>query len=233
MARALKSFDRIKPAVKVWWSQFPQPGVLLQSGEITMTPWTRSITPVFEGQPMGVSYDGAALTYEGWVVPTGAPKTGYMIESMVDAMRATMAGIILGTAGYMAPEQARGETEQVSERSDVYSLGALLKFLLEADNSNHAGGAEQNDIRQALTPRNRRILAAIIAKAMSAEMAGRYSSVSDLRADVEHYLDGIPVSAYPESWVSRSWRWVVRNRVWILLVLAYLVMRALLLFLRA
>jgi putative spermidine/putrescine transport system substrate-binding protein len=73
VTRAFKSFDRIKPAVKVWWSQFPQPGVLLQSGEITMTPWTRSITPVFEGQPMGVSYDGAALTYEGWVVPTGAP----------------------------------------------------------------------------------------------------------------------------------------------------------------
>ena len=73
MARAFKSFDRIKPAVKVWWSQFPQPGVLLQSGEITMTPWTRSITPVFEGQPMGISYEGAALTYEAWVVPTGAP----------------------------------------------------------------------------------------------------------------------------------------------------------------
>jgi putative spermidine/putrescine transport system substrate-binding protein len=73
VTRAFRSFDRIKPAVKVWWSQFPQPGVLLQSGEITMTPWTRSITPVFEGQPIGVSYEGAALTYEGWVVPTGAP----------------------------------------------------------------------------------------------------------------------------------------------------------------
>src|SRR4029077_6932536 len=73
VTRAFKSFDRIKPAVKGWWSQFPQPGVLLQSGEITMTSWTRSMTPGLECQPMGVSYDGAALTYEGWVVPTGAP----------------------------------------------------------------------------------------------------------------------------------------------------------------
>jgi Bacterial extracellular solute-binding protein len=39
--RALKSLDRVKPHVKVWWTQFPQPGVLLKSGEITMTPWTR------------------------------------------------------------------------------------------------------------------------------------------------------------------------------------------------
>ena len=71
--RALKSLDRIKPDVKVWWSQFPQPGVLLKSGEITATPWTRSITFMLEGEPIGISYEGAALTYEAWVVPKGAP----------------------------------------------------------------------------------------------------------------------------------------------------------------
>ena len=59
--------------MKVWWTQFPQPGVLLRAGEITMTPWTRSITFILEGEPLGISYDGAALTYEAWVVPTGAP----------------------------------------------------------------------------------------------------------------------------------------------------------------
>ncbi|PYO34225.1 MAG: hypothetical protein DMD86_08990, partial [Candidatus Rokuibacteriota bacterium] len=71
--RAFKSLDRVKAAVKVWWSQFPQPGVLLKSGEITMTPWTRSISFIQEGEPLGISYDGAALTYEAWVVPKGAP----------------------------------------------------------------------------------------------------------------------------------------------------------------
>jgi putative spermidine/putrescine transport system substrate-binding protein len=71
--RALKSFDRIKSEVKVWWSQFPQPGVLLKSGEITMTPWTRAISLIMEGEPLGVSYEGAALTFEAWVVPKGAP----------------------------------------------------------------------------------------------------------------------------------------------------------------
>jgi putative spermidine/putrescine transport system substrate-binding protein len=71
--RALKSLDKIKGDVKVWWSQFPQPGVLLKSGEITMTPWTRSISFILEGEPLGISYEGAALTYEAWVVPKGAP----------------------------------------------------------------------------------------------------------------------------------------------------------------
>jgi len=73
--RALKSLDRIKGDVKVWWSQFPQPGVLLKSGEITMTPWTRAISFMMEGEPLGISYDGAALTYEAWVVPKGSPNS--------------------------------------------------------------------------------------------------------------------------------------------------------------
>jgi putative spermidine/putrescine transport system substrate-binding protein len=73
VARAFKSLDRIKPNVRVWWSQFPQPGVLLKSGEITMTPWTRAISLILDGEPLAVSYDGAALTFEAWVVPTGAP----------------------------------------------------------------------------------------------------------------------------------------------------------------
>jgi putative spermidine/putrescine transport system substrate-binding protein len=71
--RAFKSLDRIKPEVRVWWSQFPQPGVLLKSGEITMTPWTRAISLMLEGEPFGISYEGAALTFEAWVVPTDAP----------------------------------------------------------------------------------------------------------------------------------------------------------------
>src|SRR2546428_4039994 len=58
--RALRSLDRVKPDVKVWWSQFPQPGVLLKSGEITATPWTRSITFMLDGEPIGLSYEGAA-----------------------------------------------------------------------------------------------------------------------------------------------------------------------------
>ena len=65
----------------------------------------------------------------------------------------TAHGVVLGTPGYMAPEQARGEVEAVGPRADIYSLGAVLKFLM--DNSGR-------------TPK---ALAAIAGKAMAEDAA--------------------------------------------------------------
>lgn len=74
VARAFRSLDRLKAENKVvWWIQFPQPGVLFKSGEIAMTYWTRSVSFMLEGEPLGISYDGGALPYSSWVVPNGAP----------------------------------------------------------------------------------------------------------------------------------------------------------------
>jgi putative spermidine/putrescine transport system substrate-binding protein len=68
--RAFKSLDKIKSKL-LWWSQMSQPGPLLASGEIVVTPWVRSISYMLSGKPIGISYDGAALTFEAWVVPKG------------------------------------------------------------------------------------------------------------------------------------------------------------------
>lgn len=121
----------------------------------------------------------------------------------------TAHGAVLGTPGYMAPEQARGEVEAVGPRVDVYSLGAVLRFLL--DDSGRVPKA----------------LSAIGSKATAEDAQQRYESVEELSNDIAHYLDGLPVSAYPEGPVARLWRWVVKNGAWILLIVAYLVMRAL------
>jgi eukaryotic-like serine/threonine-protein kinase len=125
----------------------------------------------------------------------------------------TAHGSVLGTPGYMAPEQSRGDSP-VDQRADIYSLGAILEFLLTDATS---------------VPRT---LAAIRRQAMAEEPAQRYQNVPDLAADVARFLDGVAVSAYPEGLLARLWRWIGRNRAWIALLLAYLVTRALLIFLR-
>jgi len=118
------------------------------------------------------------------------------------------AGIVLGTPGYMAPEQAAGES--VDERADVYSLGAILHFLL-------AGRT---------IPRP---LEAVGRKALAADRAARYPTVTDLAADVADYLAGRRVKAYPESPLGTALRLAVTYRTVLSLLLAYLLMRILLL----
>jgi serine/threonine protein kinase len=121
----------------------------------------------------------------------------------------TAHGVVVGTPGYMAPEQARGDVEAVGPRADVYSLGAVLKFLL----------VDSGRVPKALS--------AIGSKATAEDAQHRYGSVEELANDIAYYLDGLPVSAYPEGVVARLWRWMVKNSAWILLIFAYLVMRAL------
>jgi serine/threonine protein kinase len=127
----------------------------------------------------------------------------------------TAHGCVLGTPGYMAPEQRDGEAA-LDQRADIYSLGAILQFLLQ--------NAQPQPIPRAL--------AAICRKAMEQDRSRRYTSVSELSADVAHFLDGLAVAAYPEGPLGRAWRWVGRNRTWILLLLAYMITRALLIFFR-
>jgi eukaryotic-like serine/threonine-protein kinase len=135
-------------------------------------------------------------------------------------------GTILGTPSYMAPEQASGEIDKLNERTDVYSLGAILYFLL-------AGIAPAQDSTAIEPPRKRnpkigRSIEAVCLHAMAPKQEVRYPSAMDLSHDVARFLDDLPVSVYRENLYEKSVRWISRNYFFVLLVLAYLLMRAIL-----
>jgi serine/threonine protein kinase len=152
-----------------------------------------------------------------------APSAGNTQRDSTQASAVTGHGTVMGTPGYMSPEQARGDNQHLDERSDIFSLGALLRFLL-------AGGSPSAVLA---TARLNKSLAAVHAKATAEKPETRYASVTQLAADVSRYLDGLPVSARKETLLDKALRFYRRYRFFILLILAYLAMRiALLLYMR-
>lgn len=118
----------------------------------------------------------------------------------------------VGTPGFMAPEQSSGD-HTVDARADVFALGAMLRNLLGTDR---------------IPPP----LQAILSRATAERVTERYPTVDALAADVRSWLDGAAVSAYAESPWERAVRFYRRNSALVLLLLAYLIVRLLILWWR-
>jgi eukaryotic-like serine/threonine-protein kinase len=114
----------------------------------------------------------------------------------------TQTGAVMGTATYFSPEQAEGIG--VDPRSDIYSLGVVMfemvagrpPFLGEspvAVASKHV--RDRPPLLRDLNPTVPPALEAIIAKAMAKSADMRYQTASDLRADLQRFVAGRPVSA--------------------------------------
>ena len=110
---------------------------------------------------------------------------------------------VVGTPGFMPPEQARGGG--VDRRADVFALGALLEHLI--------GRSAPAALR------------AIAAKARNPDANARYQSVESLAADIARFRNQDPVEAHRESWSEQTVRIYRRYELPILLLLAYVVMR--------
>jgi len=112
---------------------------------------------------------------------------------------------VAGTPGYMAPEQESASRGPVT---DVFALGVILRQILARSGES--------------LPRR---LRAILTKATASSPGDRYSSARLLADDLLRFLDGQPVTAYPETILDALLRWGNRNRALIGIVSAYLVMR--------
>jgi len=182
-------------------------------GEVLVMDWglAKLLHGVGGGQPP--SSDPGATIFE----KPGAVRN---TETSTELSGATGHGTVMGTPGYMSPEQARGDVEHLDSRSDIFSLGVLLRFLLTGEPT--AAPSEKRSLDRALE--------AICGKATAHDARDRYTTAQDLAQDVSRYLDGFAVAAHRESVFERLGRFYRRYRFFILLIAAYLVMRVLVLF---
>jgi serine/threonine protein kinase len=118
----------------------------------------------------------------------------------------SLAGHLMGTLRYMSPEQTAGKPDAVDIRTDVYSLGVIFyELLIDAppyETTRADLTTAVRNIREADPPRPSKIrrevgseLEAIALKSLEKEPSRRYQSAGEFAADLQAWLDGLPVTA--------------------------------------
>jgi WD40 repeat protein len=152
----------------------------------------------------------------------GQPKiTDFGLAKRLDESEApTRSGAIVGTASYMAPEQALGQNQQIGPAADIYSLGTLLYEMLTG-RPPFKGATAMDTVIQVMSeePLPPSQLQAklpldpetICLKCLRKEPSRRYASAEELAEDLRRYLAGEPILARPAQAWERAWKWARRR----------------------
>jgi hypothetical protein len=149
-----------------------------------------------------------------------SPKvTDFGLARRLDEAGQTLTGEVLGTPGYMAPEQAAGNSKDAGPAADIYALGAILYALLTGRPPFQGATPLQTIRRMAreqpvpprrLRPGLPRDLQAICLKCLARQPGHRYATALELADDLRRFLDGQPVRARRPPARQRAGRWARR-----------------------
>jgi WD40 repeat protein/serine/threonine protein kinase len=178
-----------------------------------------------------LQYEGGDASREnGAAAPSGARGLGpgqpvpmvsdFGVARLTGQDGLTATGDVIGTPGYMPPEQAGGRVKDVGPHSDVYSLGAVLYCLVTGRPPYQAATLvetlrlvqEQDPVPpRRLNPAVPQDLESVCLKCLEKAPQQRYARAADLAEDLQRFLDGTPTLARPPRMAGRVWRWARRR----------------------
>jgi serine/threonine protein kinase/Tfp pilus assembly protein PilF len=160
-----------------------------------------------------------------FITKEGLPKIGDFglakDRNFDKASKLTRSGVIMGTPAYMSPEQAEGRLEELTVRSDVYSMGICLyevlagicpfegRTLSELFYKITTQEIEVPSKKRSEIPRE---LDTIVLKATRKKSYKRYRTAKAFAEDLEHFLKGEPILARPQSTVEWGIEWVRKRQ---------------------
>ena len=177
------------------------------------------LQPAIEARPV----HGALTAKELFGIPkiTDFGLAKQIDDELSDAEQ-TRTGVIVGTPSYMAPEQARGEKDEIGPAADIYALGILLYEML-AGRPPFRAATTLETLRQVVSEETvppsqlqryiPRDLETICLKCLRKDPRNRYPTAVALADDLRRFINGEPIQARSRRPLERVWRWCRRYPV--------------------
>lgn len=167
---------------------------------------------------LGSASDGRARRLHTFIMDFGLAKVVNVDSSL------SISGVIMGTPHYMSPEQASGELGRVDHRTDIYSLGATMYWLLANRPPVNGETPLQVVLRlqteeplplRKVNPRVPAEVETIVMKCLARNPDLRYQTAAELKEDLDRYLSDQPIKAQPPSLTFLLKHKLQRHKAWV------------------